>query len=38
MFNRSPDRAPSDDPRRASPTPIGGMPAPQPAPGDATCR
>jgi cytoskeletal protein CcmA (bactofilin family) len=32
MFNRSPDRAPSDDPRRPSSTPIGGIPAPQSAP------
>jgi cytoskeletal protein CcmA (bactofilin family) len=28
MFNRSPDRAQPDDPRRATPSPIGGMPAP----------
>jgi cytoskeletal protein CcmA (bactofilin family) len=29
MFNRSPDRSPSDDPRRPSPTPLGGIQAPQ---------
>jgi cytoskeletal protein CcmA (bactofilin family) len=32
MFNRSPDRAPSGDPRNPSQTQIGGMPAPQSAP------
>jgi cytoskeletal protein CcmA (bactofilin family) len=29
MFNRSPDRGPTDDPRRPASVPIGGMPTPQ---------
>ena len=32
MFNRSPERAPNDDPRRGTPAPVGGMPAPSSAP------